>query len=104
ELKGKDDIGVINFSPTELSLERALEERDDLSIYVVYCGREEQQRADDPPNVTDTRGPWRRSWHRILRAASDFREAGGHDFAGRMISRCSIVPHRLHECMLATTR
>ena len=55
ELEGEDDRGVVAFGPSELALERGLEDADDLAIDVVDGRREEQQRADHPAITADGR-------------------------------------------------
>ena len=51
ELKGEDDVGVVEFRPAELVLESRLQDPDDLPVDVVDRRREKQQRADDPAQV-----------------------------------------------------
>ena len=48
ELEGEDDVGVVDFGPAELRLQRRLEDADHLPIDVVDRGGEEQQSADVP--------------------------------------------------------
>ena len=55
ELEGEDDRGVVALGPSELALQRALEDADDLAIDVVDGRREEQQRADHPAIAADGR-------------------------------------------------
>src|SRR5262245_14246603 len=58
QLKREHDIGVVDLAPSELGLERWLEQPDDLSIEVVDRRGEEQQRADDPASVPSWNGAY----------------------------------------------
>ena len=64
ELEGKDDVGVVDLGPAELTLQRRLEDADDLPVDVVDGRRGEQQTADIPAPVakphTDGRSGRRR--------------------------------------------
>jgi hypothetical protein len=51
-LEGKDDVAVVRLGPTELMLQRGLEDRHDLPVHVIDRGREEQEAADDPADVS----------------------------------------------------
>src|SRR5262249_48620808 len=53
ELEGKNDVRVIDFAPTELYLQRRLEDSDHLPVDVVDRRCEKQQAADGPAEVTD---------------------------------------------------
>ena len=53
ELKGEDDVGVVDLGPAELPLQRRLEDADDLPVDVVDGRGEEQQPADDPAEAAD---------------------------------------------------
>jgi len=53
ELEAEDDTGVGAFIPSELLLERALEQADDLPVDVVDGRGEEEECADNPALVAD---------------------------------------------------
>ncbi len=55
ELKGKDDVRVVDLGPAELGLEGRLEDADHLAVDVVDGRGEEQQPADVPAVASDRR-------------------------------------------------
>ena len=55
-LKGSDDVAVVNVVPTEDGLKGVLQRRQDVAVHVAFRGGEKQQGADDPAEVADARG------------------------------------------------
>src|SRR5205814_1401026 len=60
ELKGEDDVGVVDLGPVKLTLQRRFEDADDLPIDVIDGRRKKQQRAHDPADVPGARCRGRR--------------------------------------------
>ena len=54
-LKGKDEIAVVDFVPSQIVLQSGLENSQDLAVHVVLGDSEEQEGADDPAEIAGAR-------------------------------------------------
>ena len=61
-LERQHQIAEVNVVPSQIVLQWALEDSQDLSVHIVFRGSEKQEGADNPAEVA---GPWRRlGFHR----------------------------------------
>ncbi len=50
-LEGKHQIAEVDVVPSQIVLQWAFEDSQDLAVHIVFCGSEEQESTDDPTEV-----------------------------------------------------
>ena len=55
-LEGKNQVAEVDVIPSQIVLQGALENAQDLAVHVVFCGSEQEEGTDDPAEIS---GPGR---------------------------------------------
>ena len=50
-LEGKNQVAEVDVVPSQIMLQCALENSQDLAVHVVFCGSEKQEGTDDPAEI-----------------------------------------------------